>query len=266
MDYRTVDGMIRDFSWGIHPPVSLLFSVERHDWKPLFSLAQQIQAEFSGGLRYPTLRERDEAWRTFDDARKLLHERSTKEWEAFGRQSKKNRDNILGHVKYAGYSYWNISSPTPDDMRDRDRLIKEAAQKLERHWSEMLHEHRQECKRRFSELREEHSEFWRRHKEQQAAAYAEVLAERTSRKEEALEKLNEALARKRSQLDRKRSNLEANIDRLAQTRNPAKAREISGWIADGEKEMSDILDDVRNLEEKIESCEAQLRELQRRQR
>ncbi len=62
MEYKALDGMIRDLQFNIPRAPSILFAVELHDWKPLFAMAKEIQAAFNSKVQYPTKAEREKAW------------------------------------------------------------------------------------------------------------------------------------------------------------------------------------------------------------
>lgn len=264
MEYESVNRMIWGLQKDMHPAPSFLFSVKRHDWRPLFALSKEIQAAFSGGVHFPTLEERNGAWAKFNEARSLLHQRSGEEREKFGNQSRTHRDNILEHIKYAGYSKFTLfgSQLTPDDMRDKSRLITEAGQMLAKHKDGMLREHKDECWQRIKELRSEPDIFWR----EQAEAFSERQARRSEqldRKQDQIHRLSEILVGKRSFLERQQSVLAENIERLSRTRNPAKLLEIGGWIADRERLIASVSDDIRSIEARIDELEARVSELKR---
>jgi hypothetical protein len=82
MDSRALDSMIdrlRDLMPSA-PPVFM--KATRHDWRPFWALAGEVQQGFKSGLRYPTRELREAAWVKFNALRDEANRRATAERES----------------------------------------------------------------------------------------------------------------------------------------------------------------------------------------
>ena len=272
MEYGEVDEMIRYLEYNIPKTSSVLFAVEMHDWRPLIAKAKEIQEAFNSGVRYPSKSAREQAWVRFNDLRTLLFERANKERSRFRQESETFRNDILRHVKHAGYSrltdaLFFFSPTTVEDMKGASRVLKEGGEMLSRHKGRMLKEHKDECFARFQELRAEQDVFWGEYHKQ----YAVKQAEHRTRMGDAADRVRgnirsnrEKLAKAQSALERTQANLEANLARLSGARGSDYAERVSGWISDDREKLRSISDSISRIEEWIREDQTRLDDILRR--
>src|SRR5579872_5215378 len=205
MEHTALDALIDELQQMIPAMSGIFSSLRMHDWHPVFAKAKEIQAAFKSGVRYPTKRERDDAWVRFNDLRTLAFERANGERSRFRSESESHRDDILALIKHADYRpfgdvigglFVGLPPTTVEEMKRASETLKEAGQMLSRKKDRMLKEHKEECFARIQEVRQTHDQFWdeyRRGREERQA---------------------QSKLRRAEVADRIRDNLRANRERL----------------------------------------------------
>lgn len=270
LDYKTVDEMIRYLQNNIPAAQSALFAIERNDWRPFFAKAKEIQEAFNSKVLYPTKEERDQAWVRFSDLRNLMHERANTERTRFREQSEEHRNEILRHVKNAGYSsltdaVFFFDPTTVEDMKRASQTVSEGGQMLSRHKERMLKEHKEECFARFQELRSEQDVFWEKYKRHRATKQAEHesrMREVADRIKGNIRKNHEQLSKAEAALERVLENIASNEERLATARGEEFAERVSGWIEEGREKARSITESISRINEWIREEETRLRDIE----
>ncbi len=272
MDWQTLDDMIAGLERAIHKPSSILFAAERHDWRPVFSQAKEIQAAFSAGLRYPSREQRDVAWRRFNDARTLLHERSNEERSRLRDESEQLRDEIIAFVKNLEYErFLDVAfffDPTSAaEMKVAGERLKEAGHMLSNNKHRMLKEHKDECFERFQEIRRSHDDFWGRYKsasEERREAGARRRADAVDRIQGNIRANQDRLSKAQGAYSKVEANLEANQAKLDGARSSEFADRVRGWIDEDRQKLSDISDSIDRIRGWIREGEDTLRDFEAR--
>lgn len=260
----------------IMPDAPYTFSkVQRHDWRPFWELARQIQERFKN-TRYPTKEQREEAWRRFNMLRDEGNRRATEEREKFGRQSEELRNLILSKCNGISWSRVNdtlffFDQTTADQVKAWGRYLGEAMAMLRDHKHEMLAEHKQQCFERFQEIKESHEHFWRQYRESRASQQANWEAKRTQHRQRRAEIAAKIESNRANNCAKRRKALEAlarqrsSVDDLREKLSETNSRKWQGiyetWIAEAEVKIDDIESSIRRMDEWIEEDERRLREL-----
>lgn len=272
MDHKQLDALIKEFEYMI-PNANGMFSfAPPHDWRPMFAKAKEIQGAFGGGVRYPTKQERDAAWVKFNDLRNLVFERANTERSTLRFESEQRRNEILGHIKYAGYDpgvdiLFFFLPTTVEDMKQKGVTLKEGGQMLSRYKDKMLKEHKDECFEKIQELRRTHDMFWGEYKRLSAQRRLEMAEKQQSFKERTEANLRanqERLEKATIAYERVEANLDSNREKLASARNPDFAERVEGWIAQDEDKLRSIEESMERARQWIKEDEERLSDLERR--
>ncbi|MGN6149077.1 MAG: hypothetical protein ACTHPD_11100 [Rhizomicrobium sp.] len=274
MEWQKLNSLIDELAWMIPQPTSILFSVEMHDWAPMFAKAKEIQDGFNKKVRYPTRDEQQAAWARFSDTRNLLFERANHERKRFREESETLRNEILSHVKHAGYDrltdlIFVFTPTTVEEMKAAGVTLREGGQMLSRYKNRMLAEHKNECFRRIQELRASHDVFWGQYKAQSVerrAASKQRRSEIAQKIEANIRANREKLAKAQAAYDRVQANIAENEDRLANARGEAFAERVSGWISEARQKLESIDESITRINQWIAEEESRLSDLYARDR
>src|SRR5260221_2873186 len=105
MNSQTLDEMISRLE-SIMPDAPGIFSIglRRQDWKPVWSLAKEIQEGFNSGVRYPTKELRQAAWERFNGLRNEASKRADSERDSLRSRSEYHKSIIFSECNGIGYS------------------------------------------------------------------------------------------------------------------------------------------------------------------
>lgn len=241
------------------------FEVERHDWRPVWALCQEIQKEFRGYKGYSSKEEHQAAWDRFQRLREKASRLADVEKENFAAQSRRYRSEILSEAKAC---YWSKSADffigavlgetTVDEMKQLQSRLKDAGRRLSENKDKMTREDKERCFQAIKDARESHDSFWEKYKEHRENQHREH------------EKRQEEFERKRAQwIDRVKANIEKNRDKhsnavraLSKTRDriaeiesklfdtdSGKWQEIfSGWLDEARVRERDIEESIDRIE------------------
>jgi hypothetical protein len=249
-------------SWG--------FSIDRHDWRPVWSLCKEIQDTFRGYKGYPSREKHQAAWDRFQELRKRASRLADVEKEKFAGQSDRLKDEILYEAKAC---YWSMSADffvgsilgetTVDEMKELQTRLNGAGRKLSENKALMTKADKEECFEAIKDARESHDRFWEKYK----AMSADRRAAGQQRREEFEQKRSDWLGRVRANIASNRDKLAGARGALERTRD--RIEEIEGKISDTDSAkwegiFSEWLDEARdkerNIEESIERIEGWISE------
>lgn len=255
------------FDWGM--------VIERHDWRPVWDLCKEIQAEFKGFKGYKTRDEHQAAWDRFQTLRKRASKLADIEKEKFANQSARLRDRILPEARGARYSMSTdffvgavLGHTTIEELQQMQSRLKEAGRVLSENKALMTREDKESCFEAIKEARESHDRFYEK--------YKLMKAERR----EATQRRNEEFERKQSEWrDRVQANISRNMANLQKARGALnraqdRIREIEGkiyesdsakwqgifgeWLSEARAKESDIEASIEQIEGWIREDESKL--------
>jgi len=279
MDSERLNSLINEFEYMVRAAVSqytvreghYLLTVTHRDWGLFFAKAKEIQEGFSSRIRYPSKRERDEAWVRFNDLRTQVYEHANKQRSDFRADSEALRDQILHSLKWADYdqiadaAFFFLPATTVDDMKLKGETLKKSGQMLSSNKHRMLKEHKDECFARILEVRQTHDVFWGQYKQHLAVKRSDAEQRRSEVADRVRNNIRLNVGRLEKTLDahaRVRANLESNIEKLESAYNPAFAARVAEWIEEDNEKLRSISDSIERLREWIEEDEARLNDIQ----
>ncbi len=269
MDWEAVDRMIDDFRDLMPPePSALGLFIERHDWRPVWNLAREIQEAFRT-VRYPTTELRQASWNRFFELRSEASQRADREREWVNIHSEKHRDDILFECRGLEYSrltdmIFFFDPTTVEEMKEAGRRLGHAMSMLKEHKHKMLREHKQECFDRFQEIKESHEIFWEDYRKTRDLRRQEYL----ERRQATIAKIEANLEKNEDQLEKARAAPAHAEERIAQLRekidstNSEKWRDIwSGWLEEAERKAEDIEEHIERIRGWIDEGQRKLFDL-----
>lgn len=250
------------FSWG--------FAVERHDWRPVWTLCKEIQATFRGYKGYSTREEHQTAWERFQKLRQKASHLADVEKEKFAAQSDRLKREILDDAKAC---YWSMSADffigsvlgetTVDEMKELQANLKAAGRKLSENKSLMTKADKEECFDAIKDARESHDRFWEKHRalrDERRQATQARREEFERKRADWIDRVQSNLARNREKLAKARGAFERNRDRIEEIEGKLYGTNSPKW----EGIFSDWLEEARakerDIEESIERIEGWIRE------
>lgn len=240
------------------------FEVERHDWRPVWELCKEIQAEFRGYKGYASKEARQAAWDRFQQLRTKASRLFEVEKENFASQSQRYKIDILSEARAC---YWSKSADffvgavlgetTVDEMKQLQSRLQVAGRKLSENKSRMTREDKEACFEAIRDSRESHDHFWEKYKdhmrvrreahEQRQAEFESKRADWINRVKSNIEKNRESLRGAENALDRTRDRISELEAKIADT-DSAKWQEIfSGWLEEARAKESDIEDSIGRI-------------------
>lgn len=269
MDWESLDEMIDEFRRSMPPaPSALGIFIERHDWRPVWQQAREIQEAFRS-IRYPTRELRQAAWTRFSEFRMEASRRADSERDWLRLRSEQHRNDILYECKGLDYSkltdlLFFFDPTTVEDMKQAGRKLGHAMRMLKERKHEMLPEHKQQCFDRFQEIKESHENFW--------ADYREARDQRRHQHEEKrraiIAKVEANLDKNRDELRRAKAALERTQERISELRdkisgtNSEKWQNIWGeWLEEAERKADDIEQHIDRIRGWISENEGRLVDL-----
>ena len=239
-----------NFSWG--------FSVERHDWRPVWAIAKEIQATFRGYKGFDSKEQHQKEWDRFCGLRNKASRLADIEKEKFSDQSEKLKSEILSDARSA---YWSKSADffigavlghtTAEEVKGLQRQLKEAGRKLSENKGLMTRSDKEECFETIKAARQSHNEFWEKYKE-----LSQERRKASKRKKDEYErKRAEWIERVRGNISKNRSKMEQAEDALQ--RNQAHIQDVQGKLSETTSEkwegvFSEWLDEAHDKERDIE--------------
>ncbi|MBK8094691.1 MAG: hypothetical protein IPK32_22660 [Verrucomicrobiaceae bacterium] len=196
-------------------PGFLGIMIQRHDWRPIWALIKEIQAGFSGGVRYPTKPDRESAWKRFCTLRNEASRRADLEKSHLRSKSEHHRDYIMSECRGIGWSSFSdaiffFDQTSVEQMKRRAKYLTDVMRYFSEHKHEMLGQEKQECHERIQEVKEEHERFWEQNREAKEAKRderAERCRANLERNREKYEKASGALERLRDKASDLRSKI-----------------------------------------------------------
>lgn len=281
MDSERLDSLIHDFERMVRSAISqysvreghYIASVTTRDWGPFFARAKEIQEGFNSRVRYPSKRERDEAWIRFNDLRTQVYEHANKQRSDFRADSEALRDQILNSLHSSEYNYvadaafFFLPETTVEDMKLKGEELKKASQMLSSNKHRMLKEHKDECFARILEVRQTHDVFWGQYKQHLATKRGEAEQRRSEVADRVRSNIRANAERLEKALDahaRVRANLESNLEKLESARSVEFAARVAEWIAEDKEKLRSIAESIERLEEWIGEDKARLDDIRSR--
>lgn len=273
MDFKGLDRLLDHLKEIIPPAPPVFTKATRHDWRPFWALAGEIQEAFRSGVRYPTLALREAAWHRFNALRDEATHRSAGEREALRSHSENLRNILLADCRGITYSpvsdaIFFFDPTTATQVKAWQRYLAEAMQKLSKWKHEMLGEHKQQCFERFQEVKSSHELFWKQHREAHQARHEASQAEWRSKKRAIASKIEANLDKNREQFRKTTEALNRNRARADELRGKIRDTTSSKWegifetwLAETEAKIDDIERHLNQIQEWIEEGERRLRDL-----
>jgi hypothetical protein len=271
MDSKSLDTMLERLA-ELMPEKSHWTGIglQRHDWRPFWQLAGEIQQGFKSGVRYPTKPLRDLAWTNFNQLRDEAAKRGQVERDMLFSRSDEHRKDIFRQVSTAEYSpltdmLFFFDPTTVENMKTKGRDLAAAMKMLSARKHEMLGEHKKECFDRFQEIKESHDLFWRRYQEANSARreqYQEKRSGMVTRAMANLEKNRDKLRNAVDALERHRARADELREKISTARTEKWESIFETWLSETEAKIDDIEASIRRIHEWIEEDERRLGELQ----
>lgn len=258
------------FNWG--------FSIERHDWQPIWALCKEIQATFRGYKGFDSKEQHQKEWERFSELRHRLSHLATVEKEKFAEQSLQHKELILSEARAA---YWSMSADffigsvlghtTVEEVKCLQRQLKDAGKRLSENKGFMTREDKDECFSAIKEARESHDNFWEKYKNLREArrdASERKHQEFERKRAEWIDRIHENIRKNQSKREKAENALEKTRDRIRDLESKlyettsekwqglfsewleeARSKErgieesidrISGWIIEDEHKLRDI--------------------------
>lgn len=255
------------FSWG--------FAIERHDWRPIWALCQEIQTTFKGYKGFETKQQHQEAWDRFSELRKRASRLADIENEKFAAQSTQLKETILSEARA---TYWSMSADffvgsvlghtTTDEMKDLQHRLNNAGKQLADNKRLMTRADKEECFEAIKISRESHDRFWEKYK-----ALSQERREASQRKREEFERkrsewvdhVQSNIRRNREKLEKANAALEHTRDRirdledkLSETTSPKWEGLYSEWLDEARSKERDIENSIERIAEWISEDERKL--------
>lgn len=273
MDCRALDSMIDRLKDLMPSAPPVFMKATRHDWRPFWALAGEVQQGFKSVVRYPTRELREAAWMRFNTLRDEANRRGSAEWESLRSHSKNLRDIIFSDCRGITYSPFTdalffFDRTTVSQVKAWRGYLAEAMQKLSKWKHEMLGEHKQECFERLQEVKRSHDLFWEQYRSAHQARHAEKQAQWRSKRREIIAGVERNLEKNREQLRKASDALRHNRNRADDLRD--KIRETTSakwetifetWLSETEAKIDDIESHITRIQGWIEEGERRLREL-----
>ncbi len=243
-------------SWG--------FAIERHDWRPVWSLCREIQTTFKGYKGFETKQQRQEAWERFCELRNRASRLADIEKEKFADQSTQLKDEI---VTEARATYWCKSADffigsilgqtTVEEMQDLQHRLNNAGKRLSENKRLMTRVDKDECFEAIKNSRESHDRFWEKYK-----AHSQERREASQRKREDFErkraqwinhvqsnirKHREKLEKAEAALNHIRDRISDLEDKLSETTSPKCEGLFSVWLEEARSKERDIEDSIERI-------------------
>lgn len=230
--------------------------VERHDWRPVWALCKEIQADFRDSPNFETREARDSAWKKFAALRSRASELADHEKEAFGNQSRELRSELMYELKGVDWSPINdimffFDPTTVEEIKAMGRILNEVGQKLKANKHLMLAEHKSEVFERMQAKRARLDHFWEKRREANEVRQREFEQKREawrSKTRANLERNRERLAKAQGAAARVRDRISENEDKLRETESAKWEGIFSEWIAEGYDKLADIESSIERLE------------------
>jgi hypothetical protein len=261
MTADALDRMLDELESTMPPAPSFAFlGIERHDWRPTWAMAKQIQEAFRD-VRYPTKELRQAAWERFNALRDEASSRNSAEREQFRTRSERHLASIISDCKGIGYSDVQdtlfLDKTTVDQMKARGRYLGDVMKYLSDHKHEMLSEHKKDAFERIQVIKEQHDTFWQRQHE--AREYR--TDDRVRRVKANIEKNQGMLQQAYGALQRHRQKVSEVQEKIDGGSSDKWITIWEGWIAESEAKIEDIETQIRRIEGWIEEGEDELRKL-----
>ncbi len=256
MESRALDALIDEFESmvGAAHPGSLTSMLFRPDWKLIWTTAAKIKEGFRG-VRYPTPKERQQAWERFVQIRTEASKLAQDERDSRRATSERFRGEILGQIESARpATLFGFDPPDVEEMKGLGRTLSEAGRMLSAHKGEMLAEHKRECFDRIQEIRQSHDWWW----EQLGRERQGRRAEREARIRANLERNRERYRKAADALERCRERADELRSQIAAAWNPTWAERAEQWLWELEAKCADIEASLRQIEGWIEEDEERL--------
>ena len=234
----------------------LIGNVKRHDWRPIWTLCEEIQLAFKGSSEFKTREEQQAAWNQFQVLRKKVSELADVEKRTFSEQSTRLNSEILREVKNSRYSMSAdtfvgavLGHTTIDEIKSMQARLNRAGTTLSENKHLMTSADKQVCFEAIQEARETHDRFWERHKaltRERNEATLRRRAEFEEKREHWIQRVKGNISRNKEKLDKARGAYERNRDRISDIKD--KIRETDSpkwediycvWLSEAEAKESD---------------------------
>ena len=250
------------FSWG--------FSIERHDWRPVWALCQEIQEKFKGYKGYSSKEEHQAAWDRFQKLRQNASRLADIEKEKFAAQSDRLKDDILHEARAC---YWSKSADffigsvlgetTIDEMKELQARLKEAGRKLSENKALMTRADKEKCFEAIKDARESHDSFWEKYKmlrEERREASQRKREEFESKRAEWIQRTRANIDRNREKLSKAEYALDRTRDRISEIQDKIRETDSPKWEGIFSEWLDQAREKERDIEESIDRIEGWIRE------
>jgi hypothetical protein len=246
----------------------------RHDWRPVWAKAKEIQEGFNAKVRYPTKELQEQAWTRFNSLRNAASAANNAEREKFQRMSEYYRNEILSLAQSARYSkvldaVFFFDPTTVEEMKKKATTLHEAGQMLSANKAKMHREHKDECFAAIQEARRTHDDFWGQYKEaraERAQRHQERRAEIVAKTEGNIDANKERLSKAQAALAKAEAHISDLEDKIAGTRSEEWEERFRQWLSEAEERRDSIIESIQKIEEWIEQDEARLDDIANRSR
>lgn len=292
MDHDGHRSLIEDLARRVEAGPPGPFGDPRAHFSECWALAKRIGPAFRE-VRYPTLAQKDGAWRSFQSAMDGLREQQA--------QRDAEREERSGAARYRLIALADAGSPErlglfqgiydsaeglvgslvdaavflasagmirPDPSDPRLETLKALSANHRKAWERfkeerrsLTQEHCQEVYDRLCEVRGELDRAWDDFKDESRQRRDEGRRRREEwreRQESFVGSLKDRLEKQREYLERKREQLSDLEEKRDGARGGAFRERVEGWIAECEEKIEGVEEDIRRLEEKAEEAEYRL--------
>jgi len=268
---QSLEGKISELE-GLIPSVnegfSFGFEVERHDWRPVWSLCREIQEQFRGCKEFDSHEAHQAAWDRFQTARQEASRLAAIEKEKLSDQSARIKEGILDDARTA---YWSKSADffvgavlgqtTKDEMIELQKILKRAGQTLSENKHRMTREDKDECFQAIQEARATHDDFWGRYREYQETRQQERAEKQAAWEEKTRARIEnncERVARLHNAREKVQQNIYDNEAKIADAWSDDFRDRVQSWIDEGYENLAEIDEKIERIQGWISEDKARL--------